>query len=542
MAGIFFDIFAKDKTGRVFDSVKGKVGGLKSSFDNLGKSLGGLKGLIAGVFTFRFINDVAQSADRVQKLGIQFKISTEILSQFRHVANDTGVDLEDIAKSMRFLAKNSIEASENVGSARDAFNTLGIDARKFKELSIDDQFVVMAEALQGIENPSKRVEVAMAVMGKSGAEMIQVMEGGGEAVRAMQQRADELGYTLSQTAANDIAAMNDSFGAMGTAIKGVVQDLLALFAPAIKVVADALTDVFLGAINFVKDAFKEFVAFLINSWGYALGILAEGKQLLANLPGNLGDSYAREAAELRNQADVLKAVTGETDKATESQKKNNKELESAADLLKKVQGTLPGKAKGLDNVAKASKKATQKVKSDFDSLEQTVLRSADNVQDRWADALFGIGGGFETLGDTAVNELRRIGAEMLKSVINKSFGFNQPTPLPWLAGGGGGGGGIGGGGLFSSIAGGLGDFLSKIPFFGEGGNFMGGQPMVVGDRGAEMIVPKSGGTVIPNHAMGGRPVNVQVNISTPDINGFRRSQGQIAAQLAESVRRGSRNL
>ena len=40
---------------------------------------------------------------------------------------------------------------------------------------------------------------------------------------------------------------------------------------------------------------------------------------------------------------------------------------------------------------------------------------------------------------------------------------------------------------------------------------------------------------------GGRAVNVVMNITTPDVQGFRRSQGQIAAQMSRALGRGSRN-
>ena len=40
---------------------------------------------------------------------------------------------------------------------------------------------------------------------------------------------------------------------------------------------------------------------------------------------------------------------------------------------------------------------------------------------------------------------------------------------------------------------------------------------------------------------GGRPVNVTFNVSTPDVAGFRRSQGQIAASLGRALARGERN-
>ena len=37
------------------------------------------------------------------------------------------------------------------------------------------------------------------------------------------------------------------------------------------------------------------------------------------------------------------------------------------------------------------------------------------------------------------------------------------------------------------------------------------------------------------------PVHVTMNVSTPDADGFRRSQTQIAAQLGRAMARGQRN-
>ena len=63
-------------------------------------------------------------------------------------------------------------------------------------------------------------------------------------------------------------------------------------------------------------------------------------------------------------------------------------------------------------------------------------------------------------------------------------------------------------------------------FFANGGNVKGGVPIVVGERGPEMFVPNSSGTIVPNNqlqtsgaAMGGE-VNVNFNINAVDAAGF----------------------
>ena len=115
------------------------------------------------------------------------------------------------------------------------------------------------------------------------------------------------------------------------------------------------------------------------------------------------------------------------------------------------------------------------------------------------------------------------------------------------------------------IAGGIENFVGGLLPFAKGGSFAQGRvvpfasggivssptmfPMrggrgLMGEAGPQAIMPLSpgaGGRLGVQMAGGGRPVNVVMNISTPDIEGFRRSRGQIAAQVTRALGRGQRN-
>ena len=66
---------------------------------------------------------------------------------------------------------------------------------------------------------------------------------------------------------------------------------------------------------------------------------------------------------------------------------------------------------------------------------------------------------------------------------------------------------------------------------------------LMGEAGPEAIMPLSRGAdgTLGVRAQGGGTVNVTMNISTPDVQGFQRSQGQIATQMARAMGRGQRN-
>ncbi|HAR51619.1 phage tail tape measure protein [Roseovarius nubinhibens] len=115
------------------------------------------------------------------------------------------------------------------------------------------------------------------------------------------------------------------------------------------------------------------------------------------------------------------------------------------------------------------------------------------------------------------------------------------------------------------LAQGVGDLMGGLFKFADGGSFTQGRVMpfanggvvngpvtftmrrgvgLMGEAGPEAIMPLARGAdgkLGVRSAGGGGPVNVVMNITTPDVGGFRRSQGQIAAQLGRAIGRGQRN-
>jgi len=66
---------------------------------------------------------------------------------------------------------------------------------------------------------------------------------------------------------------------------------------------------------------------------------------------------------------------------------------------------------------------------------------------------------------------------------------------------------------------------------------------LMGEAGPEAIMPLARGADgrLGVRTQGGGGVNVTMNIATPDVGGFERSQGQIAARVARAIGQGNRN-
>lgn len=129
--------------------------------------------------------------------------------------------------------------------------------------------------------------------------------------------------------------------------------------------------------------------------------------------------------------------------------------------------------------------ADQAMQSSAQSLaeaQQFASQQMQSLQDGFVDAIIA--------GESFSDVLKNVAANMAKAWAQAALFGNGPF------------GGQGGGGLFSGLFGG--GFLSKVfgGFRADGGPVSGGRAYVVGERGPEIIVPRSAGQVIPNHAIG----------------------------------------
>jgi len=116
----------------------------------------------------------------------------------------------------------------------------------------------------------------------------------------------------------------------------------------------------------------------------------------------------------------------------------------------------------------------------------------------------------------------------------------------------------------SLISGGMGALMGGAMPFAKGGAFSQGRVMpfakggvvsspvafpmrgatgLMGEAGPEAIMPLTRGADgrLGVSGGGGRSVNITMNVSTPDVAGFQRSQGQVAAQVSRALSRGQRN-
>ena len=78
-------------------------------------------------------------------------------------------------------------------------------------------------------------------------------------------------------------------------------------------------------------------------------------------------------------------------------------------------------------------------------------------------------------------------------------------------------------------------FPGLFPTRATGGPVTGGSPYIVGEKGPELFVPGSSGNIVPNHAMGGSNVVVNVDASGSSVESDAGQAEQLGSMLAAAI-------
>ena len=177
------------------------------------------------------------------------------------------------------------------------------------------------------------------------------------------------------------------------------------------------------------------------------------------------------------------------------------ELEARKNLLLGLNNT---KLDEQNNKVKKIKDSTDGVSEAFKAIGDSI---AQGVSQALTDAILQA----RTLGEAAKGILNMIARQLLQLGINT---------------------------LLFNVFGGSTGIFKNLPTFANGGRPPVGKPSIVGERGPELFVPSSAGTVIPNHSLGGGVTNnidVNVDASGSNVEGNEQQSRELGLVLSTAI-------
>jgi len=243
-----FNTFEK-KASRALNRIKSRALTLSTQISKLGF----IAGAVSAGGMLALSKSAINSADEIQKLSIKLGSSTEALSEYRHVAELSGVQFGTLTKGFQNMVDKISDASKGTGEAANSIKDLGLDAEKLNRLKPEQQFEAIADAMLGISNQGDKVRIAMDLFGGRGVGLIQAMEGGAAGIRAMRKEAEMLGITLSRDDADGAALANDNMTRLEATASALAVTMGRHLQGPIAQISDKLTKAALASGGFQKE-------------------------------------------------------------------------------------------------------------------------------------------------------------------------------------------------------------------------------------------------------------------------------------------------
>ena len=236
---------------------------LKSAFSTAAKVGAGMSVAVAGgaAAIYGMAKKSADATDHIDKMSQKIGISRESYQELDFILSQSGTSVDGLRGGMKTLTKAMDGASSGSKKNVEQFEKLGVSVTDSngKLRSQEDVFFDTVSALQKMDNQTEKARLATELFGKSGQELMPLLNGASGSIDEMRQQAHDLGLVLDDEAIDSGVHLTDTidqvqraFGAIvtkvGVEVMPIVQKLLEMILNNMPTIQTVLSKVF-GVIS-----------------------------------------------------------------------------------------------------------------------------------------------------------------------------------------------------------------------------------------------------------------------------------------------------
>lgn len=207
-------------------SVGTAMGSVQKTVDFAKKALIGLGGVLAVRKFASFIQGAIDSADQMSKLSQRIGVSVKDVAGLELAFRQSGLEAGALQQSMARL-------SVGIANGNRALSAMGVETRNVDGTLKTTRQVLgdVANEFASYQDGAAKSALAIELFGRSGADMIPLLNGGAEALDNFDAMAAKLGLTLDETTARQAELFNDTLDLMGQGVQGVGRQIAAQLLP-----------------------------------------------------------------------------------------------------------------------------------------------------------------------------------------------------------------------------------------------------------------------------------------------------------------------
>ncbi len=249
----YVELFTEDSAFvRGLDKAKARLTKWADSLTSIGTRLGAT-GLAIGTPLLVAAKQFADAGSLLADAAARTGASVEALSELGFAAEQSGTDFVTLEGSLRKMQKLLAEAAGGSKSANETLSELGLTVAQLVNLQPDQQIELFAERIKRIENPAKRTAIALELFGKSGAQLLPLLNTGAVGIRALREQARKLGLTMSTADAQAAEEFGDALDILGKVTKRAVFEIGSALSPALMSATRFLTGAAKSAAAWIRE-------------------------------------------------------------------------------------------------------------------------------------------------------------------------------------------------------------------------------------------------------------------------------------------------
>lgn len=500
-----------------------------------------------------FVTSTIELADKLHTTAVQTGMTVENLSALRYAAQQNEVDFDTLSTALVKFNRNIAEATNGNKTALSAFTQLGISLETVRSTKPEDLFKLVAQRISELAAETDRTKAEVDLFSRSGAALDPLFTEGAAGIDRATKAARELGVVIDTEANDKVRDLGDKADLLKSKWDAFATRMLGTVAPTVIRALDEmerqasrpyLENVFrtISGMNLVDDA-RALVGFgqpKTEPPAGAAGVINRDPPAKTRTLGKSQEELAKEAAAAaaaarkadadRKAAEAAQvqawhATDGSNSAVNQWLQKTETDLQKAQRQAQEFEDTLidlvaggtitPDQAKmrWLEYLDKALPEVEVKMKhlqKTTNEMSVYAEQAARNMQDAFAAFLFDpFKGGLKGMLSGFVNTLRQMVAQAAAAKIFEALGIGGKTGLIATA--------------------------FKLFGFADGGDPPVNRPSIVGERGPEIFIPKTAGTIVPTaQAAGMGGVNIGTVAPVYNISGLGLSYEQVVSLMARN--------
>ena len=136
---------------------------------------GAIAGLFSAALVEKGIQGALEAGSSLEEMSKRTGMAVGALSVLQDQFKFAGVDADVLAASVNKMQR-SLVSTEGKGNIGAQFARMGLDLNAIKRLAPEQQFTVIGRAISNIASPAGKAAAAMAIFGRSGAQLLPVFD------------------------------------------------------------------------------------------------------------------------------------------------------------------------------------------------------------------------------------------------------------------------------------------------------------------------------------------------------------------------------